>query len=138
MIITVTTPEINKIELDGSGLITAEAVDTQELDLNLSGSGHIDLTISVDELYGTISGSGHMNLSGFATNGKLNISGSGKLDARDVIQDSCIARISGSGKMYVYVNGFLDATISGSGDVYYDGDPSITTRISGSGRVIRL
>lgn len=138
MIITITMPEIDKIELDGSGTITADAVDAQELDINLSGSGQIDLDISVDHLYGTISGSGHVNLSGFANYGKLNISGSGKLDARNLIQDRCIARISGSGRMYVFVNDFLDATISGSGDIYYDGNPSITSHISGSGRVIHL
>jgi hypothetical protein len=138
MIITVTTTEIDKIELDGSGYISSDSIDSPELDLNLSGSGHIELDISVDDLYGSISGSGHIDLSGFATNGKLNISGSGKLDAHDLIMVNCMARISGSGKMYIFVNDFIDASISGSGSIYYDGNPSVTSHISGSGKVIHL
>ncbi len=138
MIITVTTTEIEKIELDGSGYISSEAIDSPELDLNLSGSGHIDLNIDVVDIYASISGSGHINLAGVASAGKMDISGSGNLEARGLIQNNCIARISGSGRMYIFVNDFIDASISGSGTIYYDGNPNISSHISGSGKVIHL
>jgi len=135
IIITVTTVDLNKVELDGSGTVRCDEVQSTEMDVNLSGSGSVYINLNVEDLYAGISGSGSINLEGTAINSKLTISGSGDIHAKDLIQDHCMANISGSGKMYIYVSETLDARISGSGNVYYDGNPSITTHISGSGKV---
>ena len=138
ILITITTPEIDRIELDGSGEITADNLISTEMDISLSGSGTIDLGITVEDLYVGVSGSGNIFLDGTADHTKMHISGSGDIKAEGLIQDDCIAHISGSGKMYIFVNDFLDASISGSGKIYYDGNPDVTSHISGSGKVIHL
>ena len=138
MIITVTTTEIDKIELDGSGEIIAHNLSATELDVNLSGSGDIDLEATVDEMYASISGSGNIYLEGVTDYSKMHVSGSGDIHAKDFIQNHCEASISGSGKMYIYVNDVIEALISGSGSIYYDGNPDVSSRISGSGKVVHI
>jgi len=149
------TPEIQEVNLSGSGLIYADSVYTDQLDVRLSGSGNIDMLVRAGEVdleisgsgdsymdveadlvEASISGSGEMEFVGFADRADFKISGSGSVHAYDFPVDDCYAKISGSGSMYVSVNSLLDVNISGSGSVYYLGNPVINSTISGSGSVI--
>jgi hypothetical protein len=155
MKIYVTTPSIDELNLEGSGLISGQGLTTSEMEVNLSGSGSIDvgvtadkvmtsisgsgllqMSVSTNELESTISGSGHMDLWGNANRGDFHISGSGTIQGYDLVQQECYASISGSGNMYIQVIEYLEVTISGSGSVYYQGNPQVVTHISGSGSVI--
>jgi hypothetical protein len=151
------TPEILGVALSGSGLIRAEEMlISPELELSLSGSGDIDLDaeasfigVSIsgsgsanmevysDLLIATITGSGDMEFSGETHKSELTISGSGKFRAYNMVQNECIAQISGSGDMFLHVLEKLDVAISGSGSVYYMGNPEVKTNITGSGSVIK-
>ncbi len=150
------TPDINVVELSGSGLIRADEIHTNSLEagisgsgniymnaqaelilVNISGSGSVDMGVEAETLNVSISGSGDMYFWGETHTGKLNISGSGSIKAYELVQDDCFARISGSGSMYIHVIDYLDVNISGSGSVYYTGNPVLVTKITGSGSVIR-
>lgn len=135
--ITVFTPFVDAVELNGSGSIQAYGLETEELFATVNGSGYIDLDASTAFFKGVISGSGSIEISGIAETTDLRISGSGNIFAYDLDQNKCYASISGSGSMYVYPNQLLDANISGSGTIYCKGNPVINQRITGSGRIIK-
>jgi hypothetical protein len=84
-----------------------------------------------------ISGSGNIYLIGESSSGSFSISGSGQIKSSGFSQYECLAKISGSGDMFLNVSDFLDVTIAGSGSVYYIGDPSINVKITGSGQLIK-
>lgn len=146
---------ITEARLSGSGLIHADNLAAEDLELSISGSGNLfftgtaadldcsisgsgsaDIGIIADEVKASISGSGDMEFWGNANKGDFRISGSGSMRAYDLILKSCYANISGSGSMYLTVEEYLDARISGSGNIYYLGNPEIQVSITGSGKLI--
>lgn len=133
------SPEIKLMNLMGSGKITAESVYSDELKLVIEGSGRIDITgIDVLDLQVLISGSGDVNLRGETDIVEYSIAGSGTISAQNLLSNSCLVEISGSGDIYCNAEEKLDVFISGSGNIYYKGTPSISTKISGSGKVVSI
>ncbi|MCX6235434.1 MAG: DUF2807 domain-containing protein [Bacteroidetes bacterium] len=156
VIITVRTKDINFIRLSGSGDIYGNnifntdylrvdlsgsgqidlAVNANNVESSISGSGSIKLGVTAEHLESTISGSGEFQLSGDVHKGDMNITGSGNIHAYGLIQDICVATITGSGNMFLTVHDLLDVRITGSGSVHYKGNPTVTLNITGSGSVI--
>lgn len=139
--ITIHSPELRGIDLSGSGDFEASSgISTSELELNISGSGDIELAaVHADGLEAKISGSGNISVSGgVVTNQRVTISGSGSIDMDDLTATDSDAKISGSGSISVWVLNQLKATISGSGNIRYKGNPVVNTNISGSGSVIHI
>ena len=155
MNIYVKTPTINGVYLKGSGYMNLDSLNTDQLQLEISGSGNIRGEAVANTINAEISGSGSIFFEAYASNIETKISGSGILDlmgesntathtisgsgdinAFSFIQKECTAEISGSGNMYLHVIDYLDVNISGSGTVFYIGDPQLTIKITGSGSVI--
>ncbi len=149
------TGELREIRLSGSGKIEANSIVTDDIDIDLSGSGYmffggtgdfvdcklsgsgdIELDLNCNKLEADISGSGSINASGYADEGDFGISGSGSINAYEFMLQECHAGISGSGNMYLAVEDQLWVTISGSGNVYYLGNPALQINVTGSGTVI--
>ena len=156
--ITVTTPDLNSIELNGSGRIWCDSlapgnfnvdldgsgdiqcvnVQASSLNVELSGSGTIRMDGIFDQTDAEVDGSGDIILSGESITAELDVAGSGNITGNNMLANSCYADISGSGSISIWVTDLLDVEISGSGSVYYYGEPSaVNTHISGSGQVIR-
>jgi hypothetical protein len=155
--ISVSTPSIDNIELNGSGHVYCYGLNAEDLVLRLSGSGEMNLTqikcssakleiegsgnidcaADVENLYSQIEGSGEIRMNGSALNSELRVIGSGHQRAGEFNTDVCIAYISGSGIIDTDVNNSLDVTITGSGIVNYFGNPVITSHISGSGKIVK-
>ncbi len=156
----VSLPDIYEIELAGSGRIECDNiitdnldvnligsgkillglsedgyVETEKLDINHTGSGDIEVDVDADEIEVDLTGSGEIELYGTANETDLTISGSGRIDADELIQQECKAKITSSGRIYVYVEEYLEVVITGSGDVYYKGNPVISRKITGSGDI---
>ncbi len=130
-------PQLTSINLSGSGYITTiNNFNTDNLNINLSGSGDIQYSGNAVTMSTNISGSGKIALLGNCTDHAMKISGSGTINGFGMQCNNVTATISGSGNIETFVNNSLDATISGSGDVLYRGNPVVTTHISGSGNVI--
>ncbi|MBI5540635.1 MAG: DUF2807 domain-containing protein [Bacteroidia bacterium] len=132
----VSSPDLTNVILSGSGSITADSINTQDLTIVLQGSGNITTESYTRLLKATITGSGDLYLSGHTSSGECNISGSGEISGYNIIQDTCFASISGSGSMKLQVIDYLNAEITGSGKIFYIGNPIVNTQISGSGKVI--
>ncbi|HMQ49906.1 MAG TPA: head GIN domain-containing protein, partial [Saprospiraceae bacterium] len=135
--IYITMPEVKVLRIAGSGEIYGEnTLITGDLELDISGSGDMDLVVESDDIQADISGSGKLILSGLADEVDYDISGSGDIRAFGLECNRADVSISGSGDVEVFVLEFLKVRISGSGDVFYKGNPSLDISISGSGDVI--
>jgi hypothetical protein len=118
-------------------MITGDHIEGDELRVELTGSGVIDLSgLDVGILDALITGSGEMIFWGMATDADLDITGSGEIKAFNLETVNCIANISGSGNMQVRVAEQLTAYISGGGSIFYQGNPSVSANITGSGAVV--
>jgi Putative auto-transporter adhesin, head GIN domain len=136
--IDITLTDFSYASIAGSGDVKGDSVlsGLDDVELNIAGSGDMQLDLEANSLATRISGSGDINVDGSATVTSHDIAGSGKILASDLLSEDCNAEISGSGEIRVNASKTLDARISGSGDVYYKGTPAVTTHISGSGNVI--
>ena len=133
--ITITSSIIKKLGISGSGNIIG--VDTLYLsDIQISGSGSIEVKTISTSLYSDISASGNISVSGTVGLLKHSVSGSGKLYAFNLMATDAEINASGSGNTEIYVISNLHAEIDGSGNIYYKGAPSITQEINGSGSLI--
>jgi hypothetical protein len=116
--VTVSTPRLTEVRIDGSGDVSLPELDGGPLRLRVAGSGDID---------------GHGRLDAL----DAAIEGSGDIDLGDVVVQAGKVNISGSGDAGLHAVRALDATVSGSGDVQYTGDPRLSQRVTGSGDVSR-
>jgi hypothetical protein len=114
----VTLKDLTRVQLSGSGSVSAESLRVNALRVDISGSGT-------------------MNLAGSADEQRIAMSGSGQYDAAGLSSRSVEVDISGSGKATVAVTEQLRVDISGSGTVTYSGDPRVDQSVSGSGRLVK-
>jgi len=139
IVVEVRMPEIDFVELTGSGSIDVDDFDCNYIEIKNSGSGNIDITnlVSTSTVDVVVTGSGDIAIRwGKAHKGNYLLSGSGNIEADDFRVDECYATNSGSGNIYCYVYDFLHATISGSGDIFYSGTPDEIIEVdSGSGEL---
>ncbi|MEO0332345.1 MAG: head GIN domain-containing protein [Bacteroidota bacterium] len=133
----VTIPEIEGIRIDGSGDVFGEtSLGGNELELEIEGSGDMDLEVFYTQLSVESSGSGDFQMFGEVDDQNIRISGSGNYQARDLDSKNCDIRITGSGDAAVAASEFLKAEIRGSGNIRYYGSPEVDSSVSGSGNII--
>lgn len=115
--IDITVESLDEVSISGSGEITITNLNSREFTFNLAGSGSLEASGKVDELY-------------------LELSGSGDIDTRDLIAQDVEIEISGSGDAVVYAVNSLDGEISGSGNIRYVSQPAhLSTSVTGSGTI---
>ncbi|MDR0231436.1 MAG: DUF2807 domain-containing protein [Dysgonamonadaceae bacterium] len=132
---------LDEISIEGSGNVWLKGeVNAGEMRMNISGSG----SISADSLYCeqakfNISGSGNIKLQGVSNYTEFNIAGSGNIHALEFSSLKADATITGSGRILLWVGRELNATITGSGEIKYKGSPEIENiQVTGSGRISRI
>ncbi len=129
--------ELNDIFSTGTSNINNEGVITSDqLSINLSGAGAIDLEVDVMTLKTNLTGAGVMSLSGEADHLETHISGAGGLRAFELNADNAEINVSGLGGVEIFANEKLVITITGLGGVIYTGNPKvIEKRITGFGKI---
>ena len=137
--ITIHTPALKYLELDGSGYITVkDTANSDNLKCNLSGSGSIQLEniLIQNSFTGAIDGSGNILIKGgTARNANFECNSSGGINSTGLAAENVRAVINGSGTIKVMAVKSLNANINGSGTVYYTGNPALLISVSGSGSV---
>lgn len=118
IIYRVTTKDLTRLSLSGSGSIAGTDLTLRELDAAISGSGAVKLAGTVDAA-------------------SVAVSGSGRFEAVELLSERAKVDVSGSGEIAVAVSQELEINISGSGTVTYRGDPQVRQQVSGSGRVVK-
>lgn len=152
-----TTGDIS-IALSGSGRIAMTIRGAEDVEVNRSGSGHIELDfkgpitslstkgsgsgvvrmkgVAAKKVFAELSGSGSVDLDGKTQSLKARGSGSGRVSAENLMASKVSAILSGSGRISVWATEELDASVSGSGNVVYKGSPALLNKTtSGSGKV---
>jgi hypothetical protein len=138
--VMVTLPDpLYSMKLSGSGNMRVRSAFNDLGVLALSGSGNIELKSDcrLKKLEAQISGSGNMYGTGTVEDLYTKISGSGNMHFADLKAKSGNCTVSGSGNVYVFVQNRLDAYLSGSGDIVYSGTPSVNSHKSGSGHIYK-
>ena len=144
MIVYVTMPDIEEMQINGPGDGEITGVDNSKLVLSINGSGDlmvsgktekldIDINgsgdISMDEVDGknveiSINGSGDVQLgSGSCQSLEIDIHGSGDIDAKDLICEVVEIEVEGSGNSRVHATELLTFNSEGSGKVDVFGKP---------------
>lgn len=115
--IVVTMMELEALEINGSGNITAENILAEEFQAVLRGSGTIITSGSADSV-------------------DIQLDGSGNIYCKDLLSAMAKVKINGSGNVTVYASEQIDIGISGSGNVVYSGDPAnVQKSVTGSGTI---
>ncbi len=128
--------EIKSLAVSGSGKIIGQTLlESEALEMKITGSGKIDANVKATLLETIISGSGESRIRGAAGVHTIRISGSGRIESYDLLTTRSDIIVSGSGKAEIHAIDNLDVTISGSGKVIYKGEPVIDQTISGSGKI---
>lgn len=133
----VTIPVIERISLMGSGNVTADQVNSPDMDIKLTGSGNLEIgNLEANAVYSELTGSGNMSIAGGTTHDlKARLTGSGDFKAQNFSTVDAEVTLTGSGSATVRASNTLKAVISGSGNINYYGNPAVTQNITGSGRL---
>ncbi len=127
------------IKVSGSGCIRIISNKCSKAGVKISGSGEAVITsLSAEMLTTKISGSACVALEGDVAQQKIEISGSGEYHAVDLVSNTALIDISGSGKAIIRAEKQIDANIDGSGEVCFYGESVIIENISGSGRMVAM
>ncbi|MFA7228569.1 MAG: head GIN domain-containing protein [Melioribacteraceae bacterium] len=119
IIINITTPSLDNLEVSGANNVDVENISCDEFSMELSGAGSVNLNGVVDRLLADLSGAGSINAR--------------ELKAKDVR-----ISVSGAASADVFASKYLDASVSGVGSIEYYGNPEKTkTDVSGVGSISR-
>lgn len=140
VIVYTSAPVYTNIDVSGSCDILGDnnITSNDALAMQVSGSGKIDVQVTVPKVSADVSGSGDVFLKGTAKEFAGSISGSGSIKAFDLTTDDTKLDLSGGADAEVTANQKLDVEVSGSGDVKYKGNATVSQRISGSGSVKKV
>jgi hypothetical protein len=135
--VAVTVPSLAGLELNGSGRGTVDGTLTgKQFKAAIHGSGDLRIEqVKLERLDVSIAGSGDVSAAGTADAVQVSISGSGDVRLADVAARSAVVDVGGSGGATVQASDTLRVRISGSGDVRYRGRPTIESSVAGSGQV---
>jgi hypothetical protein len=137
--IVITVVDLEEIDFSTAGKLLVDGLQTEELDIALSGAADMALEeVELEMLVCRLSGAGNINASGRADIVELRLSGFGNFDGSDLESLAAGVRISGAGNATLWVQEFLEASISGAGSVRYYGEPSVERNISGAGSISSL
>ncbi len=114
-----TVKSLDDLRVTGAGWIEASGIDTERLDVDISGAGAVFAA-------------------GRATQQQVRISGAGFYDARDLVSRTATVTVSGAAHAMLRVSDELHGSVSGVGVIEYIGDPFVDVTISGLGVVHQI
>jgi len=131
-VLTVSTPVLNRLTIDGASTFTAhDKITSDSLTLVLRGAGSGTAELDVENLSANISGAGKIELSGRAATADLNLAGAGDLNALSLQTQDATINLSGAGSIRVNSSDSLSINANGAGSVLYRGSPRISQNTSG-------
>lgn len=128
---------LNHIYSTGASKINHQGIlNTDNLKIDLSGAGSIEVEMETDLVEVQMSGAGVLTLSGYTRQSEVHISGAGGLRGENLRSEECKVNLSGIGNANVFVTKKLIATITGIGGIRYSGNPDfIEKRVTGLGKI---
>ncbi len=138
--IYVSADMISAVDIAGSGNLVARGKfsGAEKLDIDIAGSGEVDIEVNTPTINVSIAGSGNVTLTGETRDATIGMAGSGSYDGAGLMTENTDIEIAGSGDATVYANISLNADVVGSGNVYYRGKARVKSNSIGSGKVKSL
>jgi hypothetical protein len=136
----ISSPTYKSIEVSGSSDIIGQnkITSSEELNLQASGAGDIQMEVDAPKITSGISGSGSIKLRGQTKDLDIDLSGAGHAYCYDLLTENTTVQISGVGSAQVYASVKLKADVSGAGNISYKGNASVSQDISGAGSVNKV
>jgi hypothetical protein len=136
----VTSPVYNDIDVSGASNINgvAKIVNTENMKLDVSGAGDINMDVNAPAISAEVSGAGAVNLKGETKTFDLTLTGAGKAHCYELLSENTKVDISGAGDADVYASVKLNAEVSGAGSVTYKGGGTSNSHVSGAGSVKKV
>lgn len=117
--VEITLPCVSSLRISGAGNVLYQDMQLDELSLDVSGAGIIEVSGTANRLEAEVSGAGEIR--GYdlvASNSRLRVSGAGSIKA--TATESVIARVSGVGKIKIAGNpSERDTDVSGMGKIRF-------------------
>lgn len=139
-IIHISAPIFEKLSFSGTGKIRSEnRLTGQNISIRVSGaSALLFKDTEFENMVLELSGVGNIDISGKTQTAKVELSGTGNIDVLDLVVQNASCNISGVGTLTCNVENDLDATVSGMGKIRYKSEPkSLKKSVSGLGKVNR-
>jgi len=135
--ITVPFNDIKEVNLSGSGsIVNRDKINASDFEINLAGSGNINLSLSSQDVDCSMAGSGVVKLIGTAESFECSKAGSGVFMGYNFICKNINISSAGSGDAEISATDYLEADTAGSGSIYYKGNPKKDRlRVAGSGSI---
>jgi len=135
--VQVEVPRLRALIVSGAGSIAApEPVETEELELKLSGAGSLEVKVKASRVVARLSGAGTITAAGSADTLEVTLTGAGRFAGFELQAGAVRVRTAGAGETLVSAADKLDVTLTGAGSIRYRGNPQVTSRISGIGSVL--
>lgn len=136
-VVRAATGMIRSAVVVGGGRLSVDGtLRSQRIDLSLTGSGVLAVpALDADEVNLTLLGSGGVTLGGRTGRARLITSGSGTTDATALEAGSLIVRLDGPGTTSAGARYTADVTTTGVGGVTIAGHPACTIHAAGGGPV---
>jgi hypothetical protein len=139
LVVEVDTVGLTEMSVSGSGQVEATGLAGPEFSLKQLGAADISVAaLDVDKLDVQMQGSGKIELSGRASKEQMRLAGAGQYRAARLAADKVEVKLEGAGDVEVMAREKLEVRISGAGTVRYMGDPKLSTHIDGAGTVGRM
>lgn len=134
----VTYKTLEEIDVSSAADLTSNGpIKGDNLDIEVSSAGDVDVEVDVDELEVRVSSAGDLTVEGRAREQYVKVSSSGDYDGYDLETEVAEVDASSSGDARVFVTKELEADASSSGSVYYKGNPTKVYADSSSGGRVR-
>jgi len=131
---TLSVKNLNLVEMDGVGSITAPSFEADNLTVKIGGAGGIKLTgFTASSLSAIMGGAGNVEISGKVDSLEATMSGVGNFSCGDLQTQTAKVSLTGAGGATVWATDALNVSITGAGSVSYYGSPKITKNVTGVG-----
>ncbi len=136
--IYITIPKLKYLSIAGSGNVTCDQFNVEEVTLKVTGSGDLKMGIKAsNSISATLSGSGNIKISGSANTLTAKVTGSGNIKGVDMTVNTANATVTGSGNISIHCTEAMTAKVTGSGNIKYKGSQKVESKTTGSGKIKR-
>lgn len=131
--------KLDQIKLSGLiNLVSADKLNLDKINLDLSGSCNVNMSINCTELVGEFEGNTKVDLAGTAFNATMEVAGASVINASEFITDEQTLDVSGTSLAKVNVVSKFNVKASGDAKVEYQGSPEMKKELSGNGLVLNI
>lgn len=132
VLIMITVPNLRNLELTGAIKADVLGINTDELDLELSGATKAAIQVRAKTVRADIAGASSTRFTGTTNRFEVDAAGACKINADQLRASDVIIEAAGVTKANVYATASLNADASGASSITYKGNPA-TTQINAGG-----